>query len=123
MEALLAPSPFSRTRPVDRMIRVESSRVEPSGELSTEHSYKSYTRRLAGQPERARVRDGVSVVRDELMIISAAYTANLAAFLVLHGKTEETLQDIYDPRVRPLTSSSASASACEPVSPTPIPLP
>ena len=49
-----------------------------------------------------------------VMIISAAYTANLAAFLVLDGKTEETLQGIYDPRVRPRppTFSPAHSYSC-----------
>ena len=56
-----------------------------------------------------------------VIIISAAYTANLAAFLVLYGKSEDTFQGIYDPRVRPLASSSTSASACVPVPPTPLP--
>lgn len=35
-----------------------------------------------------------------VMIVSAAYTANLAAFLVLDGKSEDPIKGIYDPRVR-----------------------
>ena len=60
----------------------------------------SFVAFVAGSPGSLSARVFAMAWASFVMIITAAYTANLAAFLVLDGKSEETLQGIYDPRVR-----------------------